>query len=142
MTALCHEETSAVPECQPQCGTSRCRMKQPWQLSACPWVVVISMLLFARIWRFGDSTSLGSNTMNADDMTNCSMIAAYHQMTNARSGRWHHFAGDPLFGRIARGNCQDAVPYHATRERRPHRAIPAILLFDRVLRFFGWRRPN
>ena len=84
----------------------------------------------------------GSTTMNADDMTHCSMIAAYHQMTNARSGRWHHFDGDPLFGRIAGDNCQDAVRHHPASERQPYRAIPALPRFGRVLHIFGLHRPN
>lgn len=100
------------------------------------------MLLFARNWRFGDSILLGSNTMNADDMTRCSMIAAYHQMTNARSGRWHHFAGDPLFGEIAEGNNRNAVPHHATHARPPHQGTSVKRLFDRILGYSGRRRES
>ena len=80
--------------------------------------------------------------MNAEDIRHCSMVAVYHQMTNARSGRWHHFAGDPLFGRIAGGNVQETVPHHATRNLRSHRAMLAPLLFDGLRRLFKWRHPN
>ncbi len=80
--------------------------------------------------------------MKAEDMTTCSMIATYHQMTNARSDRWDHFHGDPLFGQIAGGDCQDAVWHHPASEKRPRRAVPAIRLIDHVLRFFGRHRPN
>ena len=80
--------------------------------------------------------------MNAHDMTKCSMIAAYHQMTNARSGRWHCFHDDPLFGRIAEGNSQDAMPDHPAGEKQHRRAISAIRCFHRALRFVGWRQPN
>ena len=77
--------------------------------------------------------------MNADDMTKCSMIASYHQMTNARSGLWHHFHGDPLFGKIAGGNCRDAVPENPASAQEAHRAIPETPRLDRFLRLIGWR---
>ena len=77
--------------------------------------------------------------MNADEMNKCSMIASFHQMTNARAGLWHHFHGDPLFGRIAGGSCRNAMPDHAASEQEAHRAMPQAQRFDRVLRRIGWR---
>jgi hypothetical protein len=88
--------------------------------------------------------------MKADDMNkwsmvaahHCSLVAVYHQMTNARSDRWHHFAGDPLFGKIAESNCRNAGQHHATREKRPRRTILSSSFMERFLRYLGWHRRN
>ncbi len=76
--------------------------------------------------------------MKADDMTKCSMIASYHQMTNARSGLWHHFHGDPLFGQVAGGNSRDDMADHPAGEPEPEQPGSEVGPFDRILRLIGW----
>lgn len=79
--------------------------------------------------------------MNPNDMPKCSMIAAYHQMSNARSDSWHHFEGDPLFGGSAKANSSDAAQKSSISERRPHRSTLAVKMIYDVLRLVGWKRP-
>ena len=80
--------------------------------------------------------------MKADDMNKCSMIAAYHQMTNARSEQWHHFAGDPLLGEIAEGNGRSTGRHDAARETRRRQTILSRSHKDQSLHYLGWRTHN
>ena len=73
--------------------------------------------------------------MKADDMNKCSMITAFHQMTNARSDRWHNFAGDPLFGKIAEGKCQNSDQHSGASENQPRLTVLSRSLKDHIRRY-------